>query len=61
MSAAQFTQSDERNSVPYITVGVDCRGSTAWKVITADQIIECVSGHRAVAVLDAAVRAKTAQ
>jgi hypothetical protein len=58
MAAAQFPQSDDSNSVPYITVGIDCRGSTAWKVVTADQIIECISGQRAVAVLEAAIKSK---
>jgi hypothetical protein len=58
MAAAQFTQSDDSNSVPYITVSSDARGSACWQVVTTDQIIECVSGERALNVLQAAIKAK---
>jgi hypothetical protein len=37
---------------PYITVGTDYRGSTVWLVIDRDIIIECMNGHRAIAVLE---------
>jgi len=39
----------------YITVGTDHRGSACWLVIAPDQVIQCSSGHRAVAVLEALV------
>lgn len=37
------------------------RGSACWLVVTPDQRIECPSGHHAVAMLKAAVRARNAQ
>jgi hypothetical protein len=57
MTAAQFTQSEQ----PHITVGRDARGSACWLVVTSDQRIECPNGHRAVAVLEAVIRARGAQ
>jgi hypothetical protein len=55
MPAQQFPQSEQP---PYITVGQDLRGSACWLVVTADQIIECPNGHRALVVLEAAIRSK---
>jgi hypothetical protein len=52
MTTAQLNQS------AYITVGRDMRGSGCWLVVTADQVIECVSGERALALLEAAIKSK---
>jgi hypothetical protein len=54
MSTPQITQSVH----PHITVGRDMRGSGCWLVVTSDQIIECFSGERALAVLQAVARTK---
>ena len=54
MESLPFAQSAQA----YITVGLDLRGSVCWLVVTADQIIECFSGERALAVLQAVARAK---
>ena len=58
MSAQQLYQSANGAQLPYITVGQDMRGSACWLVITPDQIVECLSGSRAVAVLEAVLRSK---
>jgi hypothetical protein len=55
MSAQQLAQSAQ---LPYITVGQDMRGSVCWLVVAQDQIVECLSGSRAVAVLEALLRSK---
>lgn len=54
-TAASFEQSADRC---YITVGTDHRGSAIWLVVSPDQVIECSSGHRALAVLEAMIISK---
>ena len=44
--------------MPYVTVGTDVRGSACWLVIDRDVMIECVSGERAVAVMQELMKAK---
>ena len=44
--------------MPYVTVGTDKRGSACWLVIDRDVVIECVSGERAVAVMQELMKAK---
>jgi hypothetical protein len=58
MSAQQLYQSANGAQLPYITVGQDMRGSACWLVVTADQIVECLSGSRAITILQAAARSK---
>ena len=38
--------------MPYITVGTDERGSASWLVVHRDVVIACVSGERALAVME---------
>jgi hypothetical protein len=54
MTALQQGQSEQ----PYITVGVDDRGSTCWMVISNDQRVMCASGHRALVILAAMFRSR---
>lgn len=42
----------------FITVGRDYRGSVVWLAVAPGQIVECVSGHRAVAVLQAMAQSR---
>jgi hypothetical protein len=42
---------------PYITVGLDDRGSVCWLVVTADRVISCSCGETALAELKAATEA----
>ena len=44
---------------PYLTVGIDERGSTCWQVISSDLRICCSSGVRALEVLHAVLRSKS--
>jgi hypothetical protein len=41
---------------PYLTVDVDDRGSVCWVVVGGGQRVECASGVRALAVLEAMCR-----
>jgi len=43
-------------SSPYITVGLDARGSACWLVVAPGLRVECSSGSRAVEVLAAVCR-----
>ena len=47
-----------QSSGPYLTVGLDERGSTCWQVISSDLRICCCSGVRALEVLQAVCRSK---
>jgi hypothetical protein len=51
MSAAQLPQSENVNSVPYITVRTDDQGGTCWAVVGLGQVVECYTGSRAIAVM----------
>jgi hypothetical protein len=52
MSAAQLPQSENVDSVPYITVREDAQGGTCWAVIGLGTVVRCYSGHHAIAVLE---------
>jgi hypothetical protein len=58
MARTTLPQLTQRDLTPYITVGTDYRGSTVWLVIDRDMIIECMSGHRAIAVLEHMIKTK---
>ena len=51
MTAARLIQSDDNDSVPFITVERDDRGGACWAVIGLGKMIRCYSGERAIAVL----------
>jgi hypothetical protein len=51
MTAARLIQSDDNDSVPFITVERDERGSACWAVIGLGKMVRCYSGERAIAVL----------
>lgn len=44
-------QARQLNSMPYVTVGADARGSAVWLVVHRDIVVECVSGERAINVM----------
>lgn len=44
---------DYDQSGAYITVGVDQRGSACWRVVLPDQVIECLTGDRAMTIMRA--------
>jgi hypothetical protein len=52
MNAAQLPQSENIDSVPYITVAQDARGSACWAVVGLGTVVRCYSGHHAIAVLE---------
>ena len=52
MSAAQLPQSENTETVPYITVRQDDRGGACWVVVGIGTAIRCYSGHHAIAVLE---------
>jgi hypothetical protein len=51
MSTAQLPQSENADSVPYITVGEDARGGACWVVVGIGTVVHCYTGHRAIAVM----------
>jgi hypothetical protein len=51
MSTAQLPQSENADSVPYITVDQDARGSACWAVVGIGTVVRCYSGSRAIAVM----------
>ena len=53
MSTAQMPQSENVNSVPYITVRTDDQGGACWAVVGLGQVVECYTGSRAITVLEA--------
>lgn len=54
----RLPQLSQRDLMPYVTVGTDMRGSACWLVVDRDVVIECVSGERAVAVIQELMKAK---
>lgn len=56
--AQRLPQLRQRDLMPYVTVGTDGRGSACWLVIDRDVVIECVSGERALAVMEELMIAK---
>ena len=44
------------DGAPYVTVGVDARGSACWVVVAPGVRVECPSGSRALEVLQAVCR-----
>jgi len=53
--------SGQSEQAPFITVGVDDRGSACWLVVTADQLITASSGSRALTILEAVLRSRGRQ
>jgi len=51
MASSQLLQSDQVDSVPFITVERDDRGSACWAVIGLGKMIRCYSGERAIGIL----------
>jgi hypothetical protein len=51
MASSQLLQSDQVDSVPFITVERDDRGSACWAVVGLGKMVRCYSGERAIAVL----------
>jgi len=51
MEAAPLPQSEQFDSVPYITVRTDDRGSACWAVVGHGVVVRAYSGHRAMAIL----------
>jgi hypothetical protein len=51
MDASQLPQSENAETVPYITVRQDARGSACWAVIGLGTVVNCYTGHHAIAVL----------
>ena len=52
MGAAQLLQSDQVDSVPYITVRTDAKGGACWAVVGLGTVVRCYSGERAIAMLE---------
>ena len=52
MSTAQLPQSEQCDSVPYITVGTDARGSACLAVVGLGTVVRTYTGHHAIAVLE---------
>lgn len=55
---ASSLQYRQRDLMPYITVSTDVRGSAVWLVIDRDIVIECVTGARAIAVVEHLISSK---
>jgi 6,7-dimethyl-8-ribityllumazine synthase len=53
MEAAQLPQSENADSVPYITVQADARGGACWAVVGLGTVVRCYTGHHAITVLAA--------
>jgi hypothetical protein len=51
MESTQLPQSENVESVPYITVRTDDRGSACWAVIGLGTVVHCYTGHYAITVL----------
>jgi 6,7-dimethyl-8-ribityllumazine synthase len=52
MDLAQLPQSENAQTVPFITVGKDARGGTCWAVVGLGTVVRCYTGHHAIAVLE---------
>jgi hypothetical protein len=51
-AATSLIQSEECDSVPFITVERDARGSACWLVVGLGTEVRCYCGHRAMAMLE---------
>jgi hypothetical protein len=51
-TTASLIQSEQHDSVPFITVQQDHRGSACWVVVGRDIEVRCYCGQRALAILD---------
>jgi hypothetical protein len=56
--AATLVQSGEHDSVPFITVDRDQRGSLCWLVVGRDVACRCYSGERAMQIMLMLCKAK---
>jgi len=45
-------QSENVDSVPYITVRTDAQGGACWAVVGLGTVVRCYAGHHAIAVLE---------
>lgn len=45
------SKNEPQQSMPYVTVGKDARGSAVWLVVSNDMILECVSGSCAITIM----------
>jgi hypothetical protein len=52
MSATQMPQSENVNSVPYITVRTDDKGGACWAVVGLGTVVRCYAGHHAITVME---------
>jgi len=52
MGPAQLHQSENVETVPYITVRPDARGGACWAVVGLGTVVCCYTGHRAISVLE---------
>jgi len=52
MGGAQLPQSDDTETVPYITVAKDARGGACWVVVGLGTCVRCYTGHHAMTVLE---------
>jgi 6,7-dimethyl-8-ribityllumazine synthase len=52
MSTAQMPQSENVDSVPYITVRTDAQGGACWAVVGLGTVINCYTGHHAITVME---------
>jgi hypothetical protein len=52
MSGAQLAQSENTETVPYITVQADARGGACWAVVGLGTVVRCYSGGHAIAVME---------
>jgi hypothetical protein len=51
MESAQMQQSENVDSVPYITVRTDAQGGACWAVVGLGTVVRCYAGHHAITVL----------
>lgn len=58
MVGQQLLDQSAEMLLPYITVGIDHRGSVCWKVIGTDVAVRCYCGHRAVEILQMMCKSK---
>jgi hypothetical protein len=52
MAAQQLAQSEQCDSVPYITVQQDARGGACWVVVGLGTEVICYCGQKAMALLE---------
>jgi hypothetical protein len=51
-TTASLIQSEQQDSVPFITVQQDHRGSACWVVVGRDTEVRCYCGRRALVILE---------